>query len=140
MDESVKISISSRKDAFYKTFDINDADIKKEIDDLFKEIEAFGKSCKDSLDFENKFASSDLNQKYIDLLTKVGTKCPSINYQNMEYEEEDKKAEFIDDAKRAVRRRVKEEATQKARGLPIIGDAMEVKQNIDLLNRFKKDK
>ena len=140
MNDSVKISIDGRRDAFYKTFDIADAGLKKEIDVLFKEIETFGKGCKDSLDFESKFGTSDLNQKYIELLTKVGTKCTPIAVQNMEVEEEDHKKEFVDSAARAVRRTVKEKAAQKARGLPVIGNVMEIKQHADLLNSIKKDK
>lgn len=50
-------------------------DAKKDIDELFKRIEEFGNTCKDAMDFEAKFASSPLNQEYIDMFTKVAKKC-----------------------------------------------------------------
>ena len=60
MDQYVKVSIDSRRDTIFNSFNVNDK-FKKKIDDLFKKIEELGKTCKDSADFEAKFAASSLN-------------------------------------------------------------------------------
>ena len=51
--------------------------IKAKIDELFARIEEFGKTCKDYADFETQFASSPLNQEYINLFTEVATTSKS---------------------------------------------------------------
>lgn len=89
----IKTSIESRKSAFYSAYDINDNNIKTEIDNLFKRIEEFGKSCKDGMDFESKFATSPLNTEYINMFTKVATTCkckmqPVQDDPNVETDEE----------------------------------------------------
>lgn len=74
MDESIKNSIKARYDAFEISYVLT-SDMKKEIDDLFDQIEEFGKTCKDAMDFETKFSSSPLNQEYVNMFTKVAKKC-----------------------------------------------------------------
>lgn len=74
MDESIKNSIKARYDAFEISYELT-SDMKKEIDDLFDQIEEFGKTCKDAMDFETKFSSSPLNQEYVNMFTKVAKKC-----------------------------------------------------------------
>lgn len=48
----------------------------KKIDDLFGEIEKLGTECKDVSEFENKFAASPLNQKYMDIFTELAQGAP----------------------------------------------------------------
>lgn len=149
MNKEVEASIKGRKDAFFNFYDITDADLKKKIEDYFKEVEEFGKGCSGSADFEAKFASSELNQKYVDLFTEVGTKCKPKNVELPETEEVSAKdlakeeldyemKEAVDSAGRAVRRKANEKMLSEARSTPILGDIMEAKQHYDLFSRFKK--
>ena len=61
MNDMVKMSIDGRRNAFYSAYEINDDNLKKEIDLLFDKIYDFGKDCKDSVQFETAFATSPLN-------------------------------------------------------------------------------
>lgn len=72
MDQYIKQSIDSRKQAIFNTYDVN-ADGKKKIDSLFSEIEKLGNKCKDVTEFEAEFAKSPMNQKYLDLFTEIAT-------------------------------------------------------------------
>lgn len=147
MKDDVKLSINGRKDSMFQYFEITD-DIKVKIDDLFKRIEEFGKTCTDSTDFETKFASSDLNQEYINLYTEIGTKCKSkiataetVDVKKEILEDVDyEMKEAVDSVGRRARRKANEELMSKARSTPIIGDVLEAKQYHDLFSRFKKNK
>ena len=70
MDNNVKASIDARYVAFENSYELT-PDVKKDIDELFNKINEFGKTCKDCMDFETKFASSDLNKEYMDMFTKI---------------------------------------------------------------------
>lgn len=72
MDEYIKQSIKSRKDAFSMSFQVSEK-MQKKIDALFSEIEKLGASCKDVGEFEAEFQKSPLNQKYMDLFTEIAT-------------------------------------------------------------------
>ena len=113
---NVETAIKGRKDAFFAAYDIKDEALLKEIDDLFARISEFGKSCSDYMDFETKFATSPLNQEYINLFTKAATtgisKLQPVQ-ENTEpeiSEEERLKAEMADDLRFAAK-----EATQPLR-------------------------
>ena len=72
MDEYIKQSIKSRKDAFSMSFEVS-AEMQKKIDALFSEIEKLGAKCKDVQEFEAEFSKSPLNQQYMDLFTEIAT-------------------------------------------------------------------
>ena len=73
MNDLVKASIDSRKDAIFNAYDIKNQDTINKIEEYFKKVYDFGTNCSDNMDFETKFASSPLNQEYIDLFTLVAT-------------------------------------------------------------------
>lgn len=103
-----KSSIANRKAAFYSAYDITDKNIEKEIEDLFARIEEFGKTCKDGMDFETKFATSPLNQEYINLFTKVATTCktklqPVEDNPNVESDAEYYAREAAEDVEYAIK-------------------------------------
>lgn len=151
MNDQIKLSIDGRKAAFENTYEL-DADAKKKIDALFKEIEALGKSCKDSPDFESKLAASPLNQKYIDLFTEISKTCKSklAPVSDAEINPQPTTGEIVADlakndmemavegAAQSVRGRAYRAGLAKAREMPVIGDAIDAKTKIDLLSRFKK--
>lgn len=89
MDSGVKTSIDARHDAFKNAYELT-TDFEAEIEDLFKKIYDFGKTCKDAMDFENKFVASPLNEEYNNLFVKIGTKCPLKKYESEDLPEESK--------------------------------------------------
>lgn len=113
---NIETAIKSRKDAFFAAYDIKDESLLKEIEDLFDRISEFGKTCSDYMDFETKFATSPLNQEYINLFTKAATtgtsKLQPVQENNEPEisEEERLQAEMADDLRFAAK-----EATQPLR-------------------------
>ena len=104
------------------------------------------------MDFENKFASSQLNQEYIQLFTEIATKCTPIARQTEgnrhiksdgEYIMEDIASEIKYQAKNAtepIRRQMRQETYNATRNMPVIGEILEAKQYYDFFSRFKKKK
>ena len=128
-----------------------DAKLLKEIDTLFAKINDLGKSCKDVMDFETKFAASPLNKEYIDLFTKISQSSTYIlksndapvadektTGQEIKEEIEDEARYRMKEATLPARRLAREEAEKKLRSTPIIGDIMHVKQHIDLFGGIKR--
>ena len=64
MDEYIKQSVESRKNAITNAYELSATDAKR-VDELFSKIEALAKKCKDVNDFESQFAASPLNQEYM---------------------------------------------------------------------------
>ena len=131
MDESVKNSIKSRYDAFEISYELTDS-IKKEVDALFDKIYDFGKTCKDAMDFETKFASNPLNQEYINMFTKVASKCKAKTIAHTEnnvtgkstgeaiMEDIGSDAKYLaDDLTMPARRRARMEMDSKLRSTPL---------------------
>ncbi len=151
MNADIKLSIDGRKAAFSNTYELT-PEAKEKIDALFKDIEALGESCKDSPDFEAKLAASPLNQRYIDLFTELSQTCKSKLTQPSDPAIDNgpsagdiaadlltTQAEMeVDGAVQHVRGRIYRDAYGKALNTPIVGDAIDVKNKIDLLKRFKK--
>ena len=148
MDELVNVSINARKQAFYNAYEINDSEIIKKIDDLFERINEFGLTH--SSNFETEFLNSSLNQEYINLFTLVAKKCQPKVYEKTnnvksdgEYLQEEVASELryqTDELTRPIRRNIREKARIKAYDIPVLGDALTVKQQVDLFNKFKKNK
>lgn len=152
MNDLVKSSIESRRTAIFNAYEITDLSIIEKIEDLFNRINEFGESCADAMDFENKFASSELNQQYIQLFTEIATTCTQkvwnsgdvVSEQNEENNELEELADDINyelkSAVQPIRGRMYREAYDKARDIPVIGDVMTVKQHVDLFNKFRRKK
>jgi len=107
MDNVVKKCIDGRRMAFSSVYELTDL-YKKKVDELFKKIEEFGKSCNDVMDFETKFASSPLNKEYTDLFTEVSQNCkyilpPSIDNHDIKTNKEQIKDEVLSEAKYLAR-------------------------------------
>lgn len=132
MDEYIKQSIESRKSAFSASFEIS-ADMQKKIDALFSEIEKFGKGCKDVGEFETKFAASPLNQKYLDLFTEIATN--SAGKQAAKQTAKSMAGGVAEGLVRnaigdvvPTRAAVHQKASDVARGVPVLGDAIDLGQ------------
>lgn len=145
MEESVKMSIDGRKNAIFNAYEVPE-NMQAKITELFKNIEELGKSCKDSADFEAKFAASPMNAEYTQLFTDLamsGAKC-KFGPAPGEVEEVDQAevakdlakdyAEMeVEGAVQSVRGRAYRAAESKIRDVPVIGDAIDAKRKIDFL-------
>lgn len=152
MNDLVKNSIESRKTAIFTAYNITDQTIIEKIEELFKKITEFGENCTDNMDFESKFATSELNQEYIQLFTEIATSCPQNTIETVENSNIKSDAEYVLDeiesearyqAKEMtmpMRRQLRQETESAARNTPIIGDIMNIKQHVDLFNKFRKKK
>jgi len=140
MNEMVKNSIDARKNAIYNTYEITDDKLKKEIDELFDRIYEFGKDIKDQSEFETKFNSSELNQEYINLFTKVAQSSPMVqdlknqnnvvsDVGNMVLDEAEME---LDSLTHPMRHQAYQAANDKIRDIPVVGDLLTVKQHVDL--------
>ncbi len=150
MDNIVKQSIEARRMAFEKTYEINDEVIRKQINDLFNRIEAFGENCVDAMDFETKFSSSTLNQEYTNLFTQIATKCKLIEKKDLDdsmcksdqdYLVDEMKTDaklLVEDLTMPARRKAREELDSKLRDTPL-GKIETAQNTLNLFGRlFKK--
>ena len=150
MDKYIESSIKARKDAIFNAYSVTDEGILKKIDSLFGEIEKLGTECEDVSEFENKFAASPLNQKYMDIFTELAQAQATANVAGGFA-----KQAAVGAATNAVRGAVtnvthgavptsRAAAHQKvmdvARDIPGVGEAMSIKQHVDFFGRFKKKK
>ena len=131
MDENIKNSIKSRYEAFNVAYELT-GNVKKEVDSLFEKIYDFGSKCSDVMDFESKFATSNLNQEYINMFTKVSHECKpkeiihnesnsvskSAGTKILEDIESDAKY-LADDLTMPARRKAREEMDSKLRDTPL---------------------
>ena len=152
MNDLVKGSIESRRQAVFSAYNVTDTALIEKIENLFTRITEFGESCTDAMDFETKFASSELNQEYIQLFTEIATSCDPIIRESADDasvvdEGASKFDEIADDiryemkqASMPIRRKMRQEAYDTARDIPVIGEIMTAKQHIDFFSRFKKKK
>ena len=146
MDEMVKNSVEARKQAIYNAYEINNKDIENELNIFFKELESFASKYNDVMDFENAFQTSELNNKYISLFTEVGSKCKPKTFETTnsveetDYKETSDAEYLLDEMGRPIRRQARQQIDDTLRSTPIIGDVLNVKQHIDLFNKFKGNK
>ena len=155
MNDLVKTSIDGRKNAIFSAYDVTNQGLIEKIENLFKRINELGESCLDSTDFETKFATSPLNQEYIQLFTEIATSCPQKTIQtetrhvksDAEYMAGEVASEIKYQAKNATepaRRLARQEAYNQAINTPILGDIIQAKQTADLFGGigrlFKKKK
>lgn len=146
MNEMIKNSVEARKQAIYNSYIIDNKDIENKVNDFFKELESFASKYNDILEFENVFQTSDLNNKYITLFTEIGSKCKPKTLDTNEtindndYDETSESEYVLDELGRPMRRQARQQIDDTLRSTPIIGDIMEVKQHMDLFNKFKNNK
>lgn len=152
MNDMVKNTIDARKNAFYSAYNIVDESLKNKIEELFTRIYESGESCQDAMDFETKFASSPLNQEYINLFTEVASNSEPIQYTgHNQVEAKSTSQQVLDEVKSNIdyaikdatlpaRRAARQAAYDTARDIPVVGEIMTAKQHIDFFARFRKKK
>lgn len=140
MNDIVKQSIDGRKTAIFNSYNITDQGILDKIDDLFKRINEFGEKFDDVSAFESEFANSPLNNEYINIFTEIAQRDVAANKPGIGEMVADR---VVSDVKNSVMpsRAVIADARDSAlRDIPVVGDAIDVKQKIDFFSRFKKNK
>ena len=63
MDMEIIKSIEARREALYRHYDLP-ADARRRVESLFARMEQFGRECRDSADFERKFATQTMSSEY----------------------------------------------------------------------------
>lgn len=137
MNEIVKNSVESRRTAIFSSYSINDQELLNKIEDYFKRLNEFASNYNDVMEFENAFATSELSKEYADLfmeISKIGNSSPDDKKDNVILDE------IKEDVTHRVRHEVRQDAYNKVRDIPVVGDAMTVKQHFDFFSRFKKKK
>ena len=149
MNEYVKLSIQGRKDIFTNNYEIKEKEILEKIDDLFQRIENFGKNFSDTMEFEQGFMASPLNEEYNNLLSEVASKCKFIMKDEFKDElkedmkkqaKEDIKSEakyILEDLSMPARRKAREELDSKLRDTPL-GTLEQISNMKHLFNKFRK--
>ena len=139
MNDIVKMSIQSRKDAIFNTYEIQDEKLLKDINDYFKRLEEFAKDFNDPMEFETAFASNKLAKEYSDIFTKI--MGGGITARGVAKDAgESVVSEIAEDAKLHARRKARMEVESQMRDIPIVGDVLNIKQHVDFFGRFKKNK
>ena len=105
MNDSVKICVSARVDFFGKYYEVT-PEAKPEVDAFIEEINALGKSCADSVEFEAKFASTGLSDKFNNLLTKCTPMAYKMSAEEKDYSKDVKKEIFKEDKGRIIKEEI----------------------------------
>lgn len=136
MEDIIKNCVESRKNAILGIIDSNDQSALETIDLYFKKLEDFARGCSSITEFEEKFQTSSLQEEYTNLFTKF------MNTGNNEETSlaSDVKDEILDDVYRRGRREIRQETYDKVRDIPVVGEALNVKQHFDFFSRFKRKK
>lgn len=137
MDNSILEScVNSRKNALLQA--CTNESLINEINEYFERVEEFAKKCSDVADFEAKFSSTELAKEYTDLFVKATT-------SDSEEEKKDSLAndianELADDVTHRARAKAHQAAYDQARDIPVVGEALNVKQHFDFFSRFRRKK
>ena len=136
METVIKQVIDARKSAIFSSYNITDQDILNKIEDLFKKINEMGEKFKDVNTFEAEFANSPLNSEYTNIFVEIAKKEVEVNTPSAGEMIADRVGNNIKNRiipSRAVRADARDRAL---RNIPIVGDAIDIEQKIDLLNKF----
>lgn len=156
MDEYVKQSIDTRRNAFSASYEIS-AEMQKKIDKLFSQIEELGLKCKDVGEFEAEFSKSPLNQQYLDLFTEIATGATAKNSMAGDSVAAEVKGSAAKDTIKGVAGGMAESAVERAksrvlptraavhqktydvaRDIPVVGDAIDVGQKASYIKHLGK--
>ena len=135
MNDLIKNSVDSRKNAIFANYTITDQALLNKINDYFNRLEKFSLDYNDIMEFENAFLASPLNKEYTDLFVDI------VKLQTTEeIKEESLQDEILNDIGNRAKADVKQQVYNNVRDIPVIGDALTVKQHFDLFSKFRKQK
>ena len=136
MNDILEASVNSRKNALLQA--CTNQNMIEEINEYFTRVEEFAKNCSDVMDFENKFNSSELGKEYTDLFVKATSTGTEENVGSELAK--DIAADVVDDITHGARVRANQEAYDKVRDIPVVGEALNVKQHFDFFSKFRRKK
>ena len=137
MNEIVKQSIDSRKNAIFSGYNVTDKGILNKIENLFKRINEFGEKFNDVMEFEAEFAKSPLSNEYTNIFVEIAQKEIDAAKPSMGEVVADRVGTEIKNRvipSRAVRADARDQAL---RSIPVVGDIIDASQKIDLINKFR---
>ena len=109
MNEYVQQCVSSRVDFFDKYYTVPE-ELKFEVEAFVRETNQLGNLVTDAVEFENKFVSSGLSERFNNLLTRCIPKAYNMTAEEKQHSKETAKEIFKEDRSRIV----KEAATEVA--------------------------
>ena len=102
MNDYIKQCVNSRVDFFDKYYTVP-AELKPEVEAFIDDINQLGNAATDAVDFENKFASSDINERFNSLLTRCIPKAYNMTNEEKQHSKETAKEIFKEDRSRIVK-------------------------------------
>ena len=102
MNEYVKQSVNTRVDFFDKYYTVPEA-LRPEVDAFIEEINKLGEEAADAVDFENKFASSGLGERFNGLLVRCAPKAYKMTAEEKAHSKETAKEIFKEDRSRIIK-------------------------------------
>ena len=108
MNDYIKQCVNSTVDFFDKYYTVP-SELKPEVEAFINEINQLGDAATDAVDFENKFASSGLSERFNSLLARCIPKAYNMTNEEKQHSKETAKEIFKEDHSRIIK-----EATQEA--------------------------
>ena len=102
MDENIKQCINSRVDFFDKYYTVPEG-LKEEVETFICEINQLGDSASDAIDFENKFVSSGMSERFNGLLVRCTPKPYNMTNEEKRQSKQVAKEIFKEDRSRIVK-------------------------------------
>ena len=102
MNENVKQCVNSRVDFFDKYYTVPE-ELKSEVDTFVVEINRLGDEAIDAVDFENKFASSGLSERFNGILSRCVPKAYNMTREEKQHSKEIAKEIFKEDRSRIIK-------------------------------------
>jgi len=102
MNDYIKQCVNSRVDFFDKYYTVP-IELKPEVEAFINEINQLGDAATDAVDFENKFASSELNERFNRLLTRCIPKAYNMTNEEKQHSKETAKEIFKEDRSRIIK-------------------------------------
>ena len=102
MNDYVKQCVNARVDFFDKYYTVP-TDLKPEVEAFINEINQLGDGAIDAVDFENKFASSELSKRFNNLLTQCVPKAYHMTNEEKQHSKETAKDIFKEDRSRIIK-------------------------------------
>ena len=93
MNDYIKQCVNSRVDFFDKYYTVP-SELKPEVEAFINEINQLGDAATDAVDFENKFASSGLSERFNSLLTRCIPKAYNMTNEEKQHSKETAKEIF----------------------------------------------
>ena len=102
MNDYIKQCVNSRVDFFNKYYTVP-AELKPEVEAFINEINQLGDAATDAVEFENKFVSSGLSERFNNLLTRCIPKAYNMTAEEKQHSKETAKEIFKEDRSRIIK-------------------------------------